>query len=302
MFVALIALSILVLVVLYKGALIVPQKNAVIVERLGKFSRTLDAGFHILIPFIDKPAYKFTLKEQVVDIPAQVCITNDNVSVEVDGIIYLEVQDAHKAAYGIDNYLRAASQLAQTTLRSAIGKIDLDRTFEERVKINTEVIDAIDQAALSWGVKVLRYEIKDITPPISVKEAMEAQMTAERRKRADIATSEGVRQSMINQSEGEKQKQINEAEGKAAQVRLVAEADAKRIELIAKATGEGISMVATAIKEDGGIEALNMRLAEQYIVQFGNLAKTNNTIIMPSNVTDVAGLVAAGMSMVKEIK
>jgi regulator of protease activity HflC (stomatin/prohibitin superfamily) len=302
MLTALIAVAILVLVVLYKGALIVPQKTAVIVERLGKFSRTLDAGFHILIPFIDRAAYKFTLKEQVVDIPAQVCITNDNVSVEVDGIIYLEVQDAHKAAYGIDNYLRAASQLAQTTLRSAIGKIDLDRTFEERVKINTEVIDAIDQAALSWGVKVLRYEIKDITPPISVKEAMEAQMTAERRKRADIATSEGVRQSMINQSEGEKQKQINEAEGKAAQVRLVAEADAKRIELIAKATGEGISMVATAIKEDGGIEALNMRLAEQYIVQFGNLAKTNNTVIMPSNVADVAGLVAAGMSMVKEIK
>ena len=302
MLTALVAVAILVLVVLYKGALIVPQKTAVIVERLGKFSRTLDAGFHILIPFIDRAAYKFTLKEQVVDIPAQVCITNDNVSVEVDGIIYLEVQDAHKAAYGIDNYLRAASQLAQTTLRSAIGKIDLDRTFEERVKINTEVIDAIDQAALSWGVKVLRYEIKDITPPISVKEAMEAQMTAERRKRADIATSEGVRQSMINQSEGEKQKQINEAEGKAAQVRLVAEADAKRIELIAKATGEGISMVATAIKEDGGIEALNMRLAEQYIVQFGNLAKTNNTIIMPSNVADVAGLVAAGMSMVKEIK
>jgi regulator of protease activity HflC (stomatin/prohibitin superfamily) len=299
---ALIAVAILVLVVLTKGALIVPQKTAIIIERLGKFSRTLDAGFHILIPFIDKAAYKFTLKEQVVDIPAQVCITNDNVSVEVDGIIYLEVQDAHKAAYGIDNYLRAASQLAQTTLRSAIGKIDLDRTFEERVKINTEVIDAIDQAALSWGVKVLRYEIKDITPPISVKEAMEAQMTAERRKRADIATSEGVRQSMINQSEGEKQKQINEAEGKAAQVRLVAEADAKRIELIARATGEGISMVATAIKEDGGIEALNMRLAEQYIVQFGNLAKTNNTVIMPGNVADVAGLVAAGMSMVKEIK
>jgi len=300
--IALIAVAILVLVVLTKGALIVPQKTAVIVERLGKFSRTLDAGFHILIPFIDKAAYKFTLKEQVVDIPAQVCITNDNVSVEVDGIIYLEVQDAKKAAYGIDNYLRAASQLAQTTLRSAIGKIDLDRTFEERVKINAEVIDAIDQAALSWGVKVLRYEIKDITPPISVKEAMEAQMTAERRKRADIATSEGVRQSVINQSEGEKQKQINEAEGKAAQVRLVAEADAKRIELIAKATGEGIGMVAAAIKQDGGIEALNMRLTEQYILQFGNLAKTNNTIIMPSNVTDVAGLVAAGMSMVREIK
>jgi len=300
--IALIAVAILVLVVLTKGALIVPQKTAVIVERLGKFSRTLDAGFHILIPFIDKAAYKFTLKEQVVDIPAQVCITNDNVSVEVDGIIYLEVQDAKKAAYGIDNYLRAASQLAQTTLRSAIGKIDLDRTFEERVKINAEVIDAIDQAALSWGVKVLRYEIKDITPPISVKEAMEAQMTAERRKRADIATSEGVRQSVINQSEGEKQKQINEAEGKAAQVRLVAEADAKLIELIAKATGEGIGMVAAAIKQDGGIEALNMRLTEQYILQFGNLAKTNNTIIMPSNVTDVAGLVAAGMSMVREIK
>jgi regulator of protease activity HflC (stomatin/prohibitin superfamily) len=294
--VALLAIAVLVVIVLVKGALIVPQKSSVIVERLGKFHRTLDAGFHILIPFMDRAAYKFSLKEEVMDIPAQICITKDNVSVEVDGIIYLEVQD------GIDNYRRAASQLAQTTLRSAIGKIDLDKTFEERDKINTDVIYAIDQAALSWGVKVLRYEIKDITPPVSVKEAMEAQMTAERQKRANIATSEGLRQSMINQSEGEKQKQINEAEGKAAQVTLVAEADAKRIELIAKATGEGISKVAAAIKDEGGIEALNMRLAEQYIVQFGNLAKTTNTIIMPSNVADVAGLIATAMSTVREIK
>lgn len=300
--VALIAVAVLVIVVLVKGAVIVPQKSAVIIERLGKFDRTLEAGFHVLIPFIDRAAYVFSLKEQVVDIPAQICITKDNVSVEVDGIVYLEIQDAHKAAYGIDNYLRAATQLAQTTLRSAIGKIDLDKTFEEREKINTEVIDAIDQAAMTWGVKVLRYEIKDITPPISVKQAMEAQMTAERQKRADIATSEGLRQSMINQSEGEKQKQINEASGKASQVTLIAEADAKRIELIATATAEGINKVAATIKEEGGIEALNMRLAEQYINQFGNLAKTNNTIIMPSNVADVAGLIATAMSTVKEVK
>jgi len=300
--IALIALAILVIVTLVKGAVIVPQKSAFIIERLGKFDRTLEAGFHILIPFVDRAAYVFSLKEQVVDIPAQICITKDNVSVEVDGIIYLEIQDANKAAYGIDDYLRAATQLAQTTLRSAIGKIDLDKTFEEREKINTEVIDAIDQAAMSWGVKVLRYEIKDITPPVSVKQAMEAQMTAERQKRADIATSEGLRQSMINQSEGEKQKQINEATGKAAQVTLIAEADAKRIELIATATAEGINKVAATIKEEGGIEALNMRLAEQYIGQFGNLAKTTNTVIMPSNVADVAGIIATAMSTVKEFK
>lgn len=299
---ALIAVAVFVIITLVKGAVIVPQKSAFIIERLGKFDRTLEAGFHILIPFVDRSAYVFSLKEQVVDIPAQICITKDNVSVEVDGIIYLEIQDAHKAAYGIDNYLRAATQLAQTTLRSAIGKIDLDKTFEEREKINTEVIDAIDQAAMSWGVKVLRYEIKDITPPVSVKQAMEAQMTAERQKRADIATSEGLRQSMINQSEGEKQKQINEASGKAAQVTLIAEADAKRIELIATATAEGINKVAATIKEEGGIEALNMRLAEQYINQFGNLAKTTNTIIMPSNVADVAGIIATAMSTVKEVK
>jgi len=300
--IALIAVAVLVIITLVKGAVIVPQKSAFIIERLGKFDRTLEAGFHILIPFVDRAAYVFSLKEQVVDIPAQICITKDNVSVEVDGIIYLEIQDAHKAAYGIDDYLRAATQLAQTTLRSAIGKIDLDKTFEEREKINTEVIDAIDQAAMSWGVKVLRYEIKDITPPISVKQAMEAQMTAERQKRADIATSEGLRQSMINQSEGEKQKQINEASGKAAQVTLIAEADAKRIEYIATATAEGINKVAATIKEEGGIEALNMRLAEQYITQFGNLAKTNNTIIMPSNVADVAGIIATAMSTVREVK
>ncbi len=300
--IALVAIAILVIIVLVKGAVIVPQKSAFIIERLGKYNRTLEAGFHVLIPFVDKSAYSFTLKEQVVDIPAQICITKDNVSVEVDGIIYLEVQDAFKAAYGIDNYLKAASQLAQTTLRSAIGKIDLDKTFEEREKINNEVIEAIDQAALSWGVKVLRYEIKDITPPVSVKEAMEAQMTAERQKRANIATSEGVRQSMINQSEGEKQKQINEAQGKAAQVTLIAEADAKRIELIAEATGEGIKKVADAINGKGGLEALNMRLAEQYIVQFGSLAKSTNTIIMPSNVADVAGIIATAMSTVREVK
>ena len=300
--VALVGLAVVVLVLLVKGARIVPQKTAVIIERLGKYHSTLEAGFHIIIPFVDKAAYKFSLKEAVVDIPAQICITKDNVSVEVDGLIYLEVEDAHKAAYGIDNYLRAASQLAQTTLRSAIGKIDLDKTFEEREKINAEVIDAIDQAAMSWGVKVLRYEIKDITPPMSVKQAMEAQMTAERQKRANIATSEGMRQAMINQSEGEKQKQINEAEGRAAQVTLVAQAEARKIEMIAKATSEGIMSVAASLCGDGGMQAMNMRLAEQYITQFGNLAKATNTVIMPSNVADVAGLIATAMSTVKSAK
>jgi len=290
--------AVFVVILLIKGARIVPQKTACIVERLGRYHSTLEAGFHIIIPFVDRVAYRFSLKEAVVDIPAQICITKDNVSVEVDGLIYLEVQDAHKAAYGIENYLRAASQLAQTTLRSAIGKIDLDKTFEEREKINAEVIDAIDQAAMSWGVKVLRYEIKDITPPLSVKAAMEAQMTAEREKRANIATSEGVRQAMINQSEGEKQKKINEAEGSAAQVRLVAEAESARIEMIAKATAEGISPVAASLTGNG-MQAMNMRLAEQYITQFGNLAKSTNTVIMPSNVADVAGLIATAMSTVK---
>lgn len=298
----LVLLAVLVIIVFAKSAVVVPQKSEFIVERLGKYSNTLGAGFHILIPFIDRVAYKRSMKEEVLEIPPQVCITRDNVSVSIDGVIYLEVRDAKLSSYGIENYYQAAIQLAQTSLRSAIGKIDLDKTFETREAINHQVITAVDEAALNWGIKVLRYEIKDITPPVSVKEAMEAQMTAERQKRADIATSEGLRQSMINQSEGEKQKQINEAQGKAAQVTLVAEADAKRIELIAMATAEGIRKVAEATKDQGGLEALNMRLAEQYIVQFGNLAKTANTIIMPSNVADVAGLIATAMSTVKEVK
>ena len=298
---ALIVLALFVVIVLFKGALIVPQKSEVIIERLGKFSRKLEAGFHILIPFIDRAAYTFSLKEQVIDIQPQVCITKDNVSVEIDGIVYLEIQDAQKTAYGIDNYLRAATQMAQTTLRSAIGKIDLDKTFEEREKINVEVVTAIDEAAMTWGVKVLRYEIKDITPPETVKRAMEAQMTAERQKRADIAASEGLRQAMINQSEGEKQKKINEATGQAQQVTLIAEAEAKKIDVIAAATAEGISKVALTLREAGGLEAVNMRLAEQYITAFGNLAKTTNTILMPTNVADVAGMIGAAMATVKEV-
>ena len=298
---ALIVLALFVVIVLFKGALIVPQKSEVIIERLGKFSRKLEAGFHILIPFIDRAAYTFSLKEQVIDIQPQVCITKDNVSVEIDGIVYLEIQDAQKTAYGIDNYYRAATQMAQTTLRSANGKIDLDTTCEELEMINVEVVTAIDEAAMTWGVKVLRYEIKDITPPETVKRAMEAQMTAERQKRADIAASEGLRQAMINQSEGEKQKKINEATGQAQQVTLIAEAEAKKIDVIAAATAEGISKVALSLKESGGLEAVNMRLAEQYITAFGNLAKTTNTILMPTNVADVAGMVGAAMATVKEV-
>lgn len=320
--IAFVALAVLVIVVLVKGAAIVPQKEAYIVERLGKYSRTLEAGFHVLIPFIDNVAYRFSLKESVVDVPAQVCITQDNVSVEVDGVLYIEVQDPVKAAYGIDYYLRGASQLAQTTLRSALGKISLDKTFEERESINAEVVTAIDEAAQTWGVKVLRYEIKDITPPVSVRDAMEKQMTAERDKRAKIAASEGERQSLINQSEGEKQqiinqsearklqlilgsegekqRQINEAEGQAQQVTLVAEAEAARIRMLAEATAEGVSAIARAIDASGGLEAANMRLAEGYIAQFGKVARKGTTLILPQNLADISGLVATAMATLKK--
>ena len=300
--VALIALAVLVVVTLVKGAVIVPQRSAFIIERLGKFDRTLEAGFHILIPFVDRAAYVFSLKEQVVDIPAQICITKDNVSVEVDGIIYLEIQDAHKAAYGIDDYLRAATQLAQTTLRSAIGKIDLDKTFEERDKINTEVIDAIDQAAMSWGVKVLRYEIKDITPPVSVKQAMEAQMTAERQKRARILESEGVRQSHINESEGQRQARINESE--AAQIDRInrAKGEAEAIEALSRAAASGIRLIAEALNHTGGEKAASLQIAEKYIEAFRQLAKETNTIVLPSNLQHPGSMVAEAMAIYDSLK
>ncbi len=291
-------LALIVIVLLVKTAVIVPQRSEYIVERLGKYTGSLSAGFHILIPFLDKVAYKRSLKEEVLDIASQDCITTDNVSVSVDGVLYLQVIDSRLSAYGIDNYHLAASQLAQTSLRSVIGKIELDRTFEERETLNRQVVAAIDEAAQNWGVKVLRYEIKDITPPQTVMDAMEKQMRAEREKRAAIATSEGERQSRINRaeglkneavqvSEGEKQKRINEAEGRAAEIKLVADA-----------TAEGLRKVADALTMAGGENAANLRVAEKYISEFGKLAKENNTMIIPSNLGDISSMVATAMSVI----
>jgi regulator of protease activity HflC (stomatin/prohibitin superfamily) len=284
---------VILVVLLIKTAVVVPQKSHFVVERLGKYSKTIGAGLHILIPFIDQIAYKRSLKEEVMDIPAQSCITRDNVSVTIDGVLYIRVIDAKMSCYGIENYYIAASQLAQTSLRSAIGKIDLDKTFEERETINYSVIQAVDEAAQEWGVKVMRYEIKDITPPATVMEAMERQMKAEREKRGDIALSEGDRQSRINRSEGlkqeavqisegEKQKRINEAQGRAQEILLVAEA-----------TAQGLQKVAEVINLPGGAEAMNLKVAQQYIEEFGNLAKTNNTMIIPADMGNMAGMVAS---------
>ncbi|TVQ98522.1 MAG: paraslipin [Desulfovibrionales bacterium] len=299
--IALLVLAGFIVLVLLKTAVVVPQKSEYIVERLGKYNNTLGAGFHILVPFLDRVAYRFSLKEEVFDIPSQTCITKDNVTVEVDGLIYLQVVDSKLSAYGINDYRMAASQLAQTTLRSCIGRIDLDKTFEERETINGQVVESIDQAAQAWGVKVLRYEVKDILPPESVKKAMEAQMTAEREKRAAIARSEGERQATINRaegdrqdailrSEGEKQKRINEAEGRA-----------KEILIVAQATADGLSTIAKQLQAPGGQDAANLRVAEQYVGEFGRLAKASNTLIIPGNVADLAGMVSSAMAAFQNI-
>ncbi len=288
-----------VFIILVKTAVVVPQKSEFVIERLGKYRTTLDAGFHILIPFLDKVAYKRVLKEEPIDIPAQTCITSDNVTMEVDGVLYLQVVNARQSAYGIENYHFAAAQLAQTSLRSAIGKISLDNTFEAREVLNQQVVDALDEAAQNWGVKVLRYEIKDIQPPRSVLEAMEKQMKAEREKRAEIARSEADRQALINRaegerseaialSEGEKMKRINEADGRAQEILKVAEA-----------TAEGIKKVAAALSLEGGQDAANLEVAKKYISEFGKLAKENNTMIVPGNLTDISTMVAAAMSTLK---
>ena len=294
-------IALFVIIAIAKTMQIVPQRHAYIIERLGKYSKTLEAGMHILIPFIDKVAYKHTLKEQAVDVPPQMCITKDNISVEVDGILYMQVVDPKNASYGIGDYSFASTQLAQTTMRSVIGKLDLDKTFEERESINGEIVKAVDAASDPWGVKVTRYEVKNITPPQSIKEAMEKQMKAEREKRAVIAESEGERQAQINQadgekqaaiarSEGEKMKRINEADGRAAEIRAVA-----------MATAEGITEIAKSITSEGGSEAVNLRIAEQYIGEFGNLAKANNTMIIPSNLSDVAGVVATAKEVIGKV-
>ncbi|MFM1849039.1 MAG: Modulator of FtsH protease HflK, partial [Pseudomonadota bacterium] len=291
-----------VLLVVAKTAIVVPQQSAYVVERLGKYSKTLGAGFHILFPFIDVIRYRHSLKEMALDIPEQVCITRDNVQVSVDGVLYLKVMDAERASYGIDNYIFAITQLAQTTLRSEIGRIELDRTFEERTHINTQVVSELDKASEPWGVKVLRYEIKNITPPHDVIAAMEKQMRAEREKRAVILTSEGERDAAINSAEGQKQQVIKASEATKQQQMNEAEGEAAAILAVATATAEGITRVAQAIASQGGFEATQLRVAEQYISQFGNLAKSNNTMIIPSNLTDIASMVATATSVIQREK
>ena len=298
--VILIGIIIFALIMFSKTIRIVPQRQAFIVERLGKYANTLEAGFHILLPFIDKVSYKHTLKEQAIDVPSQTCITGDNISVEVDGILYLQVTDAKKASYGINNYRFASTQLAQTTMRSVIGKMELDRTFEERETINVTIVDAVDKASDPWGVKVTRYEVKNIEPPESIKDAMEKQMRAVREKRATIAESEGDKQAKINRAEGDKQEMIAKSEGEKQKRINEAEGRAVEIERVAKATAQGIREIALAINEEGGLNAVNLRIAEQYLGEFGKLAKTNNTIIIPSNLSDLAGMIASVSKVIKK--
>jgi regulator of protease activity HflC (stomatin/prohibitin superfamily) len=289
----------LVVVFVIKAVRIVPQQHAWVVERLGKFHATLGPGLNIVIPFIDRVAYKHSLKEVPLDVPSQVCITRDNTQLAVDGVLYFQVTDPQRASYGSSNYIVAITQLAQTTLRSVIGKLELDKTFEEREFINQSVVSAIDEAAMNWGVKVLRYEIKDLTPPAEILRAMQQQITAEREKRALIASSEGRKQEQINiatgekaaaiaKSEGDKQSQINNAQGEAAAVLTVAQA-----------TAEAIRKVAEAIQSPGGMEAVNLKVAERYVDAFGNLAKAGNTLIVPANLADVGSLISTAMTVVK---
>ena len=289
----------IVLVAIAKTAVVVPQKTAFIVERLGKYRCTLEAGFHILVPFFDRIAYRHSLKEQAIDVPPQECITKDNIAVSVDGILYMQVVDPVKASYGIGNYLFATTQLAQTTMRSEMGKLDLDRSFEERTMINEAIVKAVDKASDPWGIKVTRYEIKNITPPQSIRDAMEKQMRAEREKRAMIAESEGERQAKINRAEGERQEAIALSEGERMRKINEAEGRAKEILLVAEAQAAGIQKVAEAISGQGGMESVNMQLAQQYLQQFGNLAKTNNTMIIPSDLANVAGVIQACSTIVK---
>lgn len=292
-------LAILVIIIIAKTAVVVPQQSAYVVERLGRFHGILSAGFHILIPFLDVIRYRHTLKETAIDIPAQVCITRDNVQVGVDGILYLKVLNPERASYGISDFGFAITQLAQTMLRSEIGKIDLDRSFEERMNINAALVTELDKASEPWGVKVLRYEIKNITPPHDVLAAMEKQMRAEREKRAVILTSEGQRDAAINNAEGEKQQVIKASEASRQQQINEAEGQASAIMAVATATAEGIRLVAETIRQPGGIEATQLRVAQQYVEQFGNLAQKGTTIILPANVADVAGMVAMATKVFK---
>jgi regulator of protease activity HflC (stomatin/prohibitin superfamily) len=295
-------IAVVAITILVKTAIVVPQQSAYVVERLGRYSSTLQAGFHILVPFVEKISYRHTLKETAIDIPEQICITKDNVQVGIDGVLYLQVLDAARASYGISNYGFAITQLAQTTLRSEIGKIDLDRTFEERSTINANVVNELDKATEPWGVKVLRYEIRNINPPHDVLQAMEKQMRAEREKRAVILNSEGERDAKINQAEGEKQRVIKESE--AAKQRQINEAagEAEAILAVATATAEGLRRVAQAVGAQGGREAMQLRIAEDYVQQFGNIARAGNTIVVPASVSDIAGMIALATKVFDETR
>ena len=298
-FIVIAVLAVIALIIIAKTAIVVPQQNAYVVERLGKYHGTIGAGFHVLMPFLDVIRYRHSLKELAIDIPEQICITRDNVQVGVDGVLYLKVLDPHRASYGITDYTFAISQLAQTTLRSEIGKIELDRTFEERTNINSSVVGELDQASEPWGVKVLRYEIKNITPPQDVLAAMEKQMRAEREKRATILHSEGVRDSAINTAEGEKQQVIKASEANKQQQINEAEGEASAILAVAQATAEGLRLVARAIGEPGGFEAVQLRVAEQYVTQFGHLAQKGNTLVVPADLSDVSAMIALAMKSVQ---
>lgn len=294
-----IAAAVIVFVLVMKGIKIVPQQNAWVVERLGKFHATLTPGFNVVFPFVDRVAYKHSLKEIPLDVPAQVCVSRDNSQLKVDGVIFFQVTDPVRASYGSQDYIVAITQLSQTTLRSVIGKLELDRTFEERDLINTTIVNAIDEAATNWGVKVLRYEIKDLTPPQEILRAMQAQITAEREKRALIASSEGRRQEQINLAEGERQAAITQSEGDKQAAVNKAEGDAAAIRLMAEATADAIAKVASSIQLPGGYESVNLKVAERYVDAFANLAKQGNTLIVPANMSDVSGLIASAMTIVK---
>lgn len=295
-----IVVALLVVIAIFKTATVVPQQSAYVIEYLGKYSRTIQAGFHILIPFFERIAYRHSLKELALDIPEQICITRDNVQVGVDAVLYMQVLDPHLASYGITNYGFAIAQLAQTTLRSEIGKIELDRTFEARGAINANVVGELDKASVAWGVKVLRYEIKNITPPKDVLSAMEKQMRAEREKRAVVLTSEGERDAKINSAEGDKQRVIKQSEANKQQQINEAEGQAQAILAVATATAEGLRQVGIALSDRGGIEAMQLRIGEEYVKQFGKLAQAGTTLVVPANLTDLASIVTMATSIARK--
>jgi regulator of protease activity HflC (stomatin/prohibitin superfamily) len=295
-----IALALLAVIIIWRTATVVPQQSAYVIENLGKYSRTLQAGFHVLIPFVERVAYRHTLKEQALDVPEQVCITRDNVQVGVDAILYLQVLDPHLASYGITNYGFAIAQLAQTTLRSEIGKIELDRTFEARATINANIVTELDKASGAWGVKVMRYEIKNISPPKDILSAMEKQMRAEREKRAVVLTSEGERDAKINEAEGDKQRVIKASEANKQQQINEAEGQAAAILAVATATASGLRSVGGALSERGGIEAMQLRIGEEYVRQFGKMAKASTTLVVPSQLSDLAAVVSMATSIVRK--